>query len=753
MKLLNSRLLQKYFLSYLGVLLIPLMLIGFLVFNYFSVYLEEDIIQNNQEMLKQVQAIVDNEMQGMRNIAYQIAADDNMIPYKVKNNGYGGMRAVNSLKSYIISNSFIEELYLYFRDDELLYSPVSTYTPARLLDTKYTYQHWGLEEFVDTINHAESPILRPAEEVILNGATVQTEKLLTYIVPIPVYEPSPYATVIFQVKESKLKELMRGIQDNYSGNTVILDEKGDILTTLYEEEYMHASDQQEILQPARAGMGSDKVTWNDNEYLRSYITSGTSHWSYITIIPTSEVMKEITHFKYIALTLFLIVLLVGSGLVYYLSIQQYNPIKHLMKTAEEKFGMAYYTRNEFEFIQLVVDHLSDKNQVLSEQVQSSKSALRDMLLFKLMKGQILDIKEFNAAGREIQLTFSKRYFSVAVFWLDHDNEGQKDSLITYLERKMQSEELEGYVKETFDNHSVLVIVASDHQRVDYVQDYIGMIKKEIYAAWQLPVTVGIGNPYEESYLIGKSYMEAMTAINYRLIWGNNKIICFNDISENIYDINDYPKHNFEQFELALKREDTEAVIDSMGKITQYIKHHNISILMARSICYDVINTIIRTMVSMKANHFIDKDKYPDVVSLLKFETVEQLEDEVNRICQDLLRAIERNKMDASMDIKSKILAYIQDNYCNPNFSVQNMSEEIGVSSSYISRYFKEHTGQSVTDYVNVHRIELAKELLQASNDSLQVVVHKVGYYDVSSFIRKFKGMTGITPGEYRKQHK
>ncbi|WP_054022967.1 helix-turn-helix domain-containing protein [Bacillus sp. FJAT-28004] len=753
MKLLNSKLLLKYFISYLGVLLIPLMIISFVVFNYFSTYLEEDVIQNNQEMLKRVQTIVDNEMQEMRNIAYQIAVDESLTPYMVRKNGYGGIQAVSSLQSYSISNSFIEELYLYFRDDNLLYSPVSTYTPSRLLKNKYTYRHWNLEEFLNTINHAERPILRPAEEVVLQIEGGRVDNLLTYIVPIPVYEPSPYATVMFQIREKKLKELMRGIQDNYSGNTIILDETGQMITSLYDEEYMHESKYKEEIQAFQAGAGSDKVNLYHNEYLRSVVTSDTSNWSYITLIPTSEVMKEITKFKYIAMTLILIVLLVGSAIVYYLSIKQYNPIKHLIETAEARYGKKYNTRNEFDFIQLVVDHLSDKNQVLSDQVQSSKSALRNLLLFKLMKGQILDIEEFNAAGREIQLTFSKRYFSVAVFWFDHDNGSQKDRLISYVEDKIKSSAFEGYVNETIDNNSVLVILASDQRGVNYVQDHVAVIKKEIYDTWEFPVTVGIGNQYEESHLIGKSYMEAMTAINYRLIWGNNKIICFNDIPENIYDINDYPKNDFEQFELALKREDTAAVIDSMGKITQYIKDHNISILMARSICYDVVNTIIRTMLSMKANYFINKDKYPDVISLLKFETVEQLEAEVNRICQDLLSAIEKNNKSSSTDIKSRILAYMQNNYCEPNFSVQNMSEDIGVSSSYISRYFKEQTGQSVTDYVNVLRMDLAKELLQTNNDSLQIVVNKVGYYDVSSFIRKFKGMTGLTPGEYRKKQK
>ena len=46
-----------------------------------------------------------------------------------------------------------------------------------------------------------------------------------------------------------------------------------------------------------------------------------------------------------------------------------------------------------------------------------------------------------------------------------------------------------------------------------------------------------------------------------------------------------------------------------------------------------------------------------------------------------------------------------------------------------------------------------KFLLRETDDSIQTIVQSVGYIDVSSFMRKFKQVEGVSPGQYRAQHR
>ena len=93
--------------------------------------------------------------------------------------------------------------------------------------------------------------------------------------------------------------------------------------------------------------------------------------------------------------------------------------------------------------------------------------------------------------------------------------------------------------------------------------------------------------------------------------------------------------------------------------------------------------------------------------------------------------------------------YIQEQFDNPMFSLQTMAEHFSMSTSSLSGYFKKQSGSLLTDYVTELRIGKAKRLLRESDLSVQAVSVAVGYCSCMSFIRRFRLITGSTPGEYR----
>jgi AraC-like DNA-binding protein len=110
------------------------------------------------------------------------------------------------------------------------------------------------------------------------------------------------------------------------------------------------------------------------------------------------------------------------------------------------------------------------------------------------------------------------------------------------------------------------------------------------------------------------------------------------------------------------------------------------------------------------------------------------------------------KESGNTDLAGKMMAYMQEHYGSNQLSLQQVADAFKMSSSYLSRYFKDQTGQTVTQYIQALRMEKAKELLRAGADNLQDVVERIGYGSVSGFIRKFKESEGVTPGEFRTMH-
>jgi AraC-like DNA-binding protein len=73
-----------------------------------------------------------------------------------------------------------------------------------------------------------------------------------------------------------------------------------------------------------------------------------------------------------------------------------------------------------------------------------------------------------------------------------------------------------------------------------------------------------------------------------------------------------------------------------------------------------------------------------------------------------------------------------------------------MSPFYLSRIFKEETGVGLLEYINTLRIEEGKKLL-ARGQSIVKTAETTGFRDSNAFIRVFKKLTGVTPGQYKER--
>ncbi|HZG83996.1 AraC family transcriptional regulator [Paenibacillus sp.] len=106
-------------------------------------------------------------------------------------------------------------------------------------------------------------------------------------------------------------------------------------------------------------------------------------------------------------------------------------------------------------------------------------------------------------------------------------------------------------------------------------------------------------------------------------------------------------------------------------------------------------------------------------------------------------------------IKQKITEMIQ--YINANFRetirIQTLSEKFYISPGYVSRMFKETTGFSLTEYINIVRCREAQRLLRETDWSITEISEQVGFDNFSHFGKMFKRIVQTSPRAYRKQSK
>jgi AraC-like DNA-binding protein len=86
-----------------------------------------------------------------------------------------------------------------------------------------------------------------------------------------------------------------------------------------------------------------------------------------------------------------------------------------------------------------------------------------------------------------------------------------------------------------------------------------------------------------------------------------------------------------------------------------------------------------------------------------------------------------------------------------NLSLAIISRQVGMSTFYFSKRFKQSTGTNYTDYVSRVRTEKAKTLLLNRNSRVSEIAYEVGFQSLTQFNRVFKRITGESPTEFRQQ--
>lgn len=98
---------------------------------------------------------------------------------------------------------------------------------------------------------------------------------------------------------------------------------------------------------------------------------------------------------------------------------------------------------------------------------------------------------------------------------------------------------------------------------------------------------------------------------------------------------------------------------------------------------------------------------------------------------------------------NKMKCVLHRNVANADFNLEMLSHEVGLSKFHMIRIFREAVGVSPAKYLALVKIDLAKELLSKTKNSILSISIDLGYDNLSTFNKSFKAMTGQSPSQYR----
>ncbi|MBN8578618.1 MAG: response regulator [Cytophagales bacterium] len=98
---------------------------------------------------------------------------------------------------------------------------------------------------------------------------------------------------------------------------------------------------------------------------------------------------------------------------------------------------------------------------------------------------------------------------------------------------------------------------------------------------------------------------------------------------------------------------------------------------------------------------------------------------------------------------TKVMSIVEAHIADPEFGVEKLSEEIGMSASYLYRKLKSLTQFSTNDIIRKYRLKKASILLRNKEGNVTEIMYQVGFSNLSYFSKCFKAEYGLNPKDYQ----
>lgn len=119
----------------------------------------------------------------------------------------------------------------------------------------------------------------------------------------------------------------------------------------------------------------------------------------------------------------------------------------------------------------------------------------------------------------------------------------------------------------------------------------------------------------------------------------------------------------------------------------------------------------------------------------------------NSASKKLKREMSKGKYPSNIARAKKVISH---NITNPDFSLDDLAQQSGVSKFHLARLFKNQVGMSPIQYLNHLKIELAMGRLKAEQVKVSELAIDLGFHSFSAFNKSFRKQTGLSPRAFRK---
>ena len=744
--------------SYIFIGVIPLLVLG--AFFYYGNRMTErkELEKSNSAMLSQVLQKLDYVTEKMNSAAYHFSGSEiedqlNDVRYERTEIDEGLVASQLMTYSEIVGDTENDvKPILYLRGDKSVYTMDGKIPYSEFEKDMNQYGDLNEASFFGTINSVKDDrSLKIGEE----KQAGEESSIVYFLYPIPYMNNIPIATIGFGFGSDSLNEL---IKTYYTADSAIYIFNERYLT-LFQCGHENCSGLSResldnlAIKYRRTGGKLVEERVDGGSFIIMREISANSGLSVVSITDSKKFYQSGSEFASWYIFLIAVLFIGGILLSLVLSRSNYKPIQKLVQKIVDQDTMADQEQegiNEFEIITNKWTDVQNKNEELSALLNRQRPMVVASCLRRILKGKFKTSEEMEATLKSANINLSYRYNFVILLPIPVEDSFEEDKnlrIMTVLAGFMQPF-IHVYGLDMLKDNGIAVIVncgerTAGEKNVDIRLSVADHLCRELETRYEISIPFYIGRIYEDVMDINRSFLEsAAIASDYHML-GNQKVILFEEIGYEEQNIQ-YPILEQALFIQCLKQANEEAALKALDNMIGEIEPLK-SFVITQCLCFDIINITIKTLDQLKGFEL----KNVDLKKLITFKSLPEFREKMAGLTIEMCRQFAEFKDSRNNERKSEILDYVNCHYGDSSMGLESVADEFGVSSNYLSRFFKQETGCSFIQYVTMIRMDRARELLVNSNKQIKEIVAEIGYIDVANFVRKFKGYEGVTPGQYR----
>ncbi len=419
-----------------------------------------------------------------------------------------------------------------------------------------------------------------------------------------------------------------------------------------------------------------------------------------------------------------------------------------------------YARNAIRFG--VVDYLLkpvDKQELYNILLQVEQEAanrrknnelLKEEAIKSILLGELEDQKIAHVVESYKMETNPQKY-TVLVIKASHSSNALQ--IISYLKERDHAE------REivSLDNQMLALILCSDGNQGDNIK-WLRKMSKSIFMdlQQQVPGYFSIGESTQlNSYLEwNRGYIEAKDACHYNFYTnggnGGNVTTHAENAKYNLYGNEDIAIVLQKQFRSVLERMDVNGIGKCIHHIFTEIERCRLKYEEIIHLCDTILYTASKEVTGF-SNEVIKKYGIRDhlMEQLKNMFTLNDLEYKLTDVINQTISAVEAGRYNSGNRTIEEVKQILEKEY-HRVWELNEISERVHLNPSYLSKVFKEKTGETITEFLTSIRINKAKALLKNHMElKAYEVGEQVGYPDPVYFNKLFKKVVKLTPKEYK----